>query len=93
MVQSYAAWEKRVWDLVDSLMGPDSEPLRGHVLDFLRAGEHGLAIETLADWIGDLEEPAVVAHADRARVLDLASDFPEETRIRVRRALADSASG
>ncbi|MFF8611035.1 MafI family immunity protein [Streptomyces sp. NPDC015346] len=90
MVQSYAMWEKRVRDLVESLMGADSEPLRGHLLDFLRAGEHGLAIETLADWIGDLEEPAVVTPADRARVLDLASEFPEETRIRVRRALADT---
>ncbi|WP_432043766.1 MafI family immunity protein [Streptomyces cadmiisoli] len=93
MVQSYAAWEKRVRDLVESLTGPDSERMRGHVLDFLRAGEHGLAVETLADWIGDLEEPAVVAPADRARVLELASDFPEETRIRVRHALADTADG
>ncbi|MEU1896684.1 MafI family immunity protein [Streptomyces pristinaespiralis] len=93
MVQSHAAWEKRVRDLVASLMGPGSEPLRGHVLDFLRAGEHGLAIETLADWIGDLEDPTLVASADRARVLDLASDFPEETRIRVGRALTDRADG
>ncbi|MGM7441077.1 hypothetical protein [Streptomyces tunisiensis] len=74
-------------------MDPDSQPVRGHVLDFPRAGEHGLAVETLADWIGNLEEPAVVSPADRARVLDLAADFPEETRIRVRRALADLAGG
>ncbi|MET9520469.1 hypothetical protein [Streptomyces sp. NPDC002994] len=93
MMQSYAAWEKRVRSLVEALMSPDSEPLRGHVLDFLRAGEHGLAIETLADWIGDLEDPAHVAPADRTRVLDLASDFPEETQIRVRHALADPAGG
>ncbi|QES20771.1 hypothetical protein DEJ46_17945 [Streptomyces venezuelae] len=91
MVQSHAAWEKHVRGLAEALIGPDSEPLRGHVLDFLRAGEHGLAIETLADWIGDLEDPTLVTPANRARVLDLASDFPEETRIRVRRALADPA--
>ncbi|GAA4135685.1 hypothetical protein GCM10022285_29650 [Streptomyces tunisiensis] len=93
MVQSCAAWEKRLRELVESLMDPDSQPVRGHVLDFPRAGEHGLAVETLADWIGNLEEPAVVSPADRARVLDLAADFPEETRIRVRRALADLAGG
>jgi hypothetical protein len=63
--------------------------MRWHVLDFLKAGERGLAIETLADWIGDLDDPTLVSPDDRARVLDLASDFPEETQTRVTGALAD----
>ncbi|UUN31622.1 hypothetical protein [Streptomyces sp. FIT100] len=91
MVQSHAAWEKRVRVLVESLVASDSDLGRWDVLDFLTAGEHGLAIETLADWIGDLEDPALVSPGDRARVLDLVSDFPEETRTRVRRALTDAA--
>ncbi|MET8439148.1 MafI family immunity protein [Streptomyces sp900116325] len=93
MAQSHAAWEKRVRGLVESLMGSDSEPLRWDVLDFLKAGEHGLAIETLSDWIGDLDDPVLVSPAGRAQVLDLVSDFPEETQTRVRRALADHAGG
>ncbi|MFD3492371.1 MafI family immunity protein [Streptomyces sp. NPDC058690] len=93
MVQSHAAWEKRVRGLVESLLGFNSEPLRWDVLDFLKAGEHGLAIETLSDWIGDLEDPMLVSPADRAQVLDLVSDFPEETQTRVRRALADPVGG
>ncbi|MEU1596243.1 hypothetical protein ABZ468_26135 [Streptomyces sp. NPDC005708] len=60
------------------------------MLDFLRAGEHGLAVETLADWIGDLEDPTLVSSDDRARVLALASDFPEDTQARVRGAVAGS---
>ncbi|MFD5063021.1 MafI family immunity protein [Streptomyces sp. NPDC058394] len=93
MVQSYAAWEKRVQGLVGSLMGSDSEPLRWDVLDFLKAGEYGLAIETLSDWIGDLEDPMLVSPADRAQVLNLIADFPEATQTRVRRALAHPAGG
>ncbi|MGW9032997.1 MafI family immunity protein [Streptomyces sp. NPDC055722] len=83
-MKSYVAWEKHVRVLVESLTGPDSESLRRHVLDFLKVGEHGLAIETLTDWIGDLEDPTLVSSDDRARVLDLASHFPEDTQARVR---------
>lgn len=93
MVQSHAAWEKRVRGLVESLMGSDSVPLRWDVLDFLEAGEHGLAIETLSDWIWDLEDPMLVSPADRGQVLDLVSDFPEETQTRVRCALAEPSGG
>jgi hypothetical protein len=53
VTSTYGAWEKRVRDLVESAMGPSDEALRQDVLDFLMAGEHGLAVETLADWIGE----------------------------------------
>lgn len=69
-------------------MSPDL-PLRQDVLDFLRCGEAALAVETLADWIGELEDTSVVSRAHRFELIDLSSGFSEETRDRVAKAVAE----
>lgn len=89
MATAHSAREKRVRVLVESLMGPDTAAPRRDVLDFLLAGEHALAVETFADWIGEQGDASLVSPADRAELFDLVSDFPATTRDRVRRAVAD----
>ncbi|MGP3980875.1 hypothetical protein [Streptomyces sp. KR80] len=83
----YGAWERHVRDLAEAVMGPSHEAPRRDVFQFLRAGEHGLAVETLADWIGEHGDVERVSQDDRRALLSLVSDFPEATRERVRRAL------